>query len=771
MKRCLVVMVFAWACGVGATQASAQSCFDLPDTRSEGARSSARKITLGARVITKANCEYALTPDAAWVALPALDSDFAGVIDALATQTRTAMTTRPTTIYARAKQPKKTGTQVSIESIFLAGCSEYLLSEAHGFSLRVPVDTQRPTITREPNTAICGAEQLGLHVVPVARSADAPLLQRGPFVASLAVGTAELALDPGAYAIYAARTPDSVGYLVGRVATESSLTPLRAALNAAEQGTSRPWLRVAWNAGRMQLEAVSDALVRSDAWSELRTAAAANAAWLQRRDHKLGKLGMSEDGSSIFLPADDIGQRMKERYGNAAQHMAPDLGEWKDITAGVDLCVANRYALPQGSVAQNVGAKCVSMSRLLSPMSVHGGVAIGSGQVCVQDHVRVMTAAGTKDGAAHPERCASLQVATETEIDAPPFLLVTRGAQLRFDGQGRDHLFACLDNECIALPQADATLPLSKSGLLEIRHADTVDHARSAQALTRLRVGVIDPEREWHPVGLFTGKPTNDPNSAWHSLLHDADHVFTYARRRQHLDFRLSVSPTLAAAWNAARNQAHAATQLTQDLPVFGAVNGTLEGAKRPTLATLVTRDGTCPEQTAAEVAAQPVIDPERLLPDQELYVHLAQYVGEDAPLRCLARARLRIVDSRSLRATDQIRVGLLGDVQLMVFVTRPAAIGLSLPLVYGFWRWGYGLGLDGSISLATAVTFDPSQVSRAGLMASTALVWGPETLAPRLLSFGVALHAATGTHEDSPYGSVYLGLNLSSLLDVAGGR
>jgi hypothetical protein len=164
-------------------------------------------------------------------------------------------------------------------------------------------------------------------------------------------------------------------------------------------------------------------------------------------------------------------------------------------------------------------------------------------------------------------------------------------------------------------------------------------------------------------------------------------------------------------------------------------------------------------------------MDPERLLPDQAFYVHLAQYSDDTTALRCIARAHMRVAPSRSLRATSQIRVGLLGDVQLQVFLTRPAAIGLSLPLVYGFWRWGYGFGLDASISLSTAITFDPSEVSRSGLMASTAIVWGPEHIAPRLLSFGVALHGATGTHNDNPFGSVYAAINVSSLVDLAGGR
>lgn len=788
--RALVATVVSLI-GLGATRVSAESCFDLPDAHSETSRSSSRKVTLGARVTTKANCEYALLPDAAWVSLGAVDSDFATLIESVATQTHTTTSIRPTAIYARSKQPARgtTASQPSIESLFLAGCSEYLLSEAHGFSLRVPIDTQRPTVTRERGATACGADQMALYFVAMASATTAPLLSRGPYTSSLPTTADEIVLEPGAYAIYAARNEASVGYLVGRVATGSSLTPLRDALHAVEQGTSRPWLRAAWKQGRMQLEPVSDALRTSDAWSELRTAAAASAAWLQRHAKAdasntepvtLGKLRMSADGDAIYLPVDEITRHMTERYGTAGQQMAPNLTEWNDVAGGVDLCVAQRYALPQGTLTAAVGAQCIAMSRLLSPMAIHGGGDLGSGQVCVRDNVRVMTTTGTRAAGDPIERCAPLQTALQTglptadttQIDTPTFLLVTRGSQLRFDGQGGDQLFACLDNDCQPLPANGEMLTLERSGLLEIRHADSRDHARSAQALTRLRIGVIDPEREWHPVGLYTSTTASNvndaANSSWHKLLHDADHTFTYSRRGQQVDFRLSLSPTLAAAWNL---RGSATTQLTQDLPVFGGVTGSLEGARPPALVTLITTAAACPEQPAGELAQTPSIDPERLMPDQDFYVQLAQYTDQATPLRCLARAHLRVVAIRSLRGTEQIRIGLLGDVQLQVFITRPTAIGLALPLVYGFWRWGYGFGLDASIALSTAITFDPSQISRSGLMASTALVWGPERIAPRLLSFGVAFHAATGTHEDKPFGSVYTALNLSSLVDLAGGR
>jgi len=791
--------VSLWLGSTSIALASAPNCFSLPDQRGDHAGSSARKVTLGSRITTTAACEYALAPDATWVALGASDGDFAGLVDALATQTTTTLRERPTTIYGRALKKGARASDAAgsaLESVFLAGCTEYLLTEAHGFSLRVPIETQRPTVTRQAGATSCGADHVGLFVVAMASSATAPLLKRGPFVASLATDASELVLDPGAYAIYAARSSDDVGYLLGRVESGSSLTPLRDALRAVEEGRGSAWLRGSWKQGRFHLAPVSAALRNSEAWSELRTAAVANSAWLQRRDKQrnntteLGKVSLSPEGDAIHLPTNELTRAMVEQYGPEGRTMAPDLSEWSNVLDGIELCVASRYALPAAGarVTANVAPQCMAMSRLMVPLSVQSS-GLGSGRVCVRDNLRVMTTTGSRAGRDLPEICTDLQGPTSATAGTQSLLLVTRGSKLRFEGDGVGTLFACTNNVCQPLPDAHGTLSLDQAGLVEVRHADTVDNARSAQALTRARITVIDPEQQWHPVGLHTashpldGRPaTNNagnaaptastprraPRGPWTELRYDSETVFTYTRRQQRLDFRITMARNASAAWN---HRGEASSQLTQNIPVFGGIEGTLEGARPAALVALITETPACPEAPGAELSAQVPIDPEQLPPGADFYVQLAQYSGATLPLRCLARAHLRVVESRSLRAVDSIRVGLLGDAQLQVFVTRPAAIGLSLPIVYGFWRWGYGFGLDASISLSSAITFDPSQVTRTGLMASTALVWGPEQLAPRLLSFGVALHAATGTHKDSPFGSVYGAINLSSLIDMAGGR
>ena len=164
-------------------------------------------------------------------------------------------------------------------------------------------------------------------------------------------------------------------------------------------------------------------------------------------------------------------------------------------------------------------------------------------------------------------------------------------------------------------------------------------------------------------------------------------------------------------------------------------------------------------------------MDADRLLVDERFHVHLAQYHGDELPYRCIARAGFRVTEGLTTRATSKVRAGLLGDTRLVIFMNRPAAVGVMLPLAQARWRWVHGLGLDGALSLTAGAAFDDASITRAGVGFSTSIYWGPDPIAPRLLSIGVMLHAATGTHENKPTVSMFAGINLSTLLDAAGGR
>jgi hypothetical protein len=156
---------------------------------------------------------------------------------------------------------------------------------------------------------------------------------------------------------------------------------------------------------------------------------------------------------------------------------------------------------------------------------------------------------------------------------------------------------------------------------------------------------------------------------------------------------------------------------------------------------------------------------------DQTFQVFLARYQDDTAPYECLARASFRVREARALAPSRWLHAGLLGDVHLAAFFSAPASLGALLPVGYVHGRLPYGLGLDATVSLASAVSFEHAQVTRAGVGLTLGAGWGPLSVAPRLVTLGVMVHLSTGTGENEPWFSPYAALDLSTLVDLAGGR
>jgi hypothetical protein len=769
-----------------ATRAAARSCFQLPDEQNtgSGARvSSSRRVTLGSRIVATGQCEYALAPEGPWsgdvvITKSGGETDFAGLALELQRVAKWFVPEQLNSIFARPKKAKKIASEMNIESVFLAGCTEYLLSDGRGFSLNVPIETQKPTITRNPDEDDCGEPDLSLHFIPAEYEAPLKVLSGGPWASTLASATDQITLDPGGWAIYASRKDNSVGYLIGRIHSTSSLTPLRVGmLGFAQKSEQKPWLRATWTSGGYGLEPATEGLDQSDNWAELRTAAAANALWLAKSNPgakaivPIGKVMLADEGKRVVLPASTVSEIMVEKYGDAGQYLVPTLSDWQGVNQGLEVCLAPRYqaeaaqsaikALPPGSI-------CAGLQAMTEPLTIQGAGATPEGQICVSRRASVMTAFGAKQGSEQDETCASFDTQTP-ETAKPDFLIASIGDSLRFSGAGGSKLFVCIDNKCAPMPLGNTRIMLDKPGLIEIRLAESKDQANSIQGLTLLRLGVIDPITEWHPVGLYTSnKPP--PANRWTTLEYDEDDVFTYVRRSQQLIFRFSTSTTVPATFNA---RTDLPSQMTQEIPVVGRVKGSFAGTKPSTFVALVTREPTCPKEPAQEFRQKPQVNPDDLLIDQMFYVHFAQYHGENKPYRCISRAGFRVAERLSISAMSMMRFGLLGDTQAVVFMTRKTALGLAFPLAYGYLRLVYGLGVDASLSLTAASTIttrDPGKLTRAGLGFSAALTWGPDPYVPRLISFGGMLHAATGAGSQ-PWGSLYFGLNLSTLIDLAGGR
>lgn len=377
-----------------------------------------------------------------------------------------------------------------------------------------------------------------------------------------------------------------------------------------------------------------------------------------------------------------------------------------------------------------------------------------------------------------------------------PRRMAVAGDRVSIEGE---NLCVLLDNQPLA-PGEGGEYVLGRSGLLEIRQAGG-DGCTSRQALARLRVPVIDPRREWHPVGLYMGaseeqmRCSDDEEQGlcpWRALAHDESDVFAFVESRNELSFRLSTSPTVAAALSASPG---ATVQLTQDVPLLSGVSGTFQGAPESAIVAYASRDAACPDGegvTYADVRARRPLDPDTLGPDAQFYVHLLGVEAEDRPVQCLARAGFRVRPSRALgnfTVADFLgmELGLLGDAQLAVFISDPVAVGLVLPIAWfrltPGQRW---ISFDVAANLTGAVAFPGTlvnsagaevpygaSVSRLGVSLSWALTVGWPDYLPRLLSVGGMVHGAAETHAglDDPIVSFYVSINLATLIDLAGGR
>jgi hypothetical protein len=781
--KCIALMLIVGS--LTASSARADSCFRVgKEASSDEAKrhSTSRRVTLASPITVDASCEYTFDPAGVWHGDLAehknAESDFATLTLKLrAKGPAGGLPARPTSIFARKKSGAKGLAGAQIESIFLAGCTEYLLSTGRAFSLTVPVETQQPTISRGSGTDTCGASGLTLYFNPIDERTAPEVVRGGPWPNSLSRDKRDYTLKPGRWAIYGARSGSDIGYLVGRINSGSSYTPLRAGLLARKMASASnqgQWLRASWATGPLRFEPTSEKLRGSDLWAELRTAAAADALWLakgtsEENAEPLGRLLLAENGNSIALPSSSVSEVMQRRYGPAGKYLVPTYEDWSGLRDDLQVCLAPRYESTRlasaGMVRLPTGSTCSALASLSAPLEAQLGGAAATGQICVRRRMAIMTSDGVKTQQKTSETCTPLPLGVPAESRSD-FILAVTGDDIRYTGKPVLPLSMCADNQCQPLP-ADLWLPLRKSGLLEIRSGATAEQALASQGLTLLRLGVIDLATAWHPVGLYdpSDKPAAD---RWAELERDEPNVFTYLRRRHRLDFHLAVSPALTAAWNA---RADLPSQITEKIPVVGGVKGSFPGAKPSTFTAVVTRTAECPKDNAADLREKPLVDPENLLVDERFYVHLVQYQGEDKPYQCFARAGFRVAPRRSLSLVPQIRAGLFGDTQLMVFLTNRAALGVAQPLAYVYWRLVYGLGVDVSASLTAAGTFSKKELSRTGLGLSAAAVWGPEQDLPRLVSVGGMLHLATGTAGKQPIGSIFIACNLSSVFDIAGGR
>lgn len=754
-----------------------------------------RLVGLDDRVTLSPSCEYALTAEGPWSAAAGIagEADFATVYRALAQRPGATPAGDPRVIHGRrVSSGRGRDADPTPHTLMLRYCAHYLLEEQLAFRAVPEAGSGSLRIDRVADDG-CDGAAIELRAV---RGARGERLYGGDAEATLGTGQRSLSLPQGDWSLYAARPGSAVGLRVGVFRTQRVVTPLQNHLRSvgleARSPVAQPALLAArWDPrGPGLLLAPTDHALSSELlWPELRTAAEAGLLWIARVESdappvvlgtvqlEAGQPGaQGEDPAAIRLPDTAVRDLMRARYGEEGDALAPTASDWEALFGSLAVCLTPSYhdtrtASVGGPVPDPRACAALGGLTLMQTAATEATPT----RFCIQHGMQVLTSDGARQELGEPE-CFTLPAPGSAE--RPPYRIGIAGTRIALEGG--DGLCVTVDGQAIeATEDGDYRLP---AGLLEIRQGGG-EGCAGRQGLARLRMPVVDPQRDWHPVGLYTDA---DPDSLaceggegqcpWQALAHDEATHFAYVEARHELEFRFSTSPAVAAAINEDPIQG---VQVSQDVPLLSGVRGRFEGARDSAVVAYASRDAQCPAGTAyGELRQRPPFDPDALLVDATFHVFLLGVAGEEEPVECLARASFRVRSSRALLAETALdvlgfEVGVLGDAQALFFANDPVSLGLGLPLVW--FRFSPGIrfvSIEVSGMLTMAASFDPAELSRVGGALTWALQLGiPEHL-PRLLSIGGMLHGAAETSTiDNPLVSFFVGLNLSSLVDLAGGR
>lgn len=768
-----------------ASAASAQdaTCFEVAGRTEARAQ---QLVSLDDRVTLSSGCEYALDADGPYAALTG-ELDFATVYQRLARRPGVSVSGDPRVVYARRTGRRADPTQ---HTLMLRYCAHYLLEEQLAFRAVPEAGSGSLRIDRVADDG-CDGAAVELRAVQGARSER---LWAGAAEATLGAGQRSLSLPQGDWSLYAARPGGEVALRIGVFRTQRVVTPLQNHLRSVGLEARSPVAQPALLAARwdprgpgLLLAPTEHALSSELLWPELRTAAEAGLLWIARQETDappvvLGTVQLeAEQGeagqpAAIRLPDTAIRDRMRARYGEEGDALVPTASDWEAVFGELAVCLTPSYhdtrtAAVGGPVPDPRACAALGGLTLMQTAATEASPT----RFCIQHGMQVLTSDGARQELGEPE-CFTLPAPGSSE--RPPYRIGIAGTRVALErGEG---LCVTVDGEALE-PTEDGDYRLP-AGLLEIRQGGG-EGCAGRQGLARLRMPVIDPQREWHPVGLYTGGDPDaleceggDGQCPWQALPHDESTHFAYVEARHQLEFRLSTSPAVAAAIN--EDPAHG-VQVTQDVPLLSGVSGRFPGARDSAVVAYASRDAQCPAgATYGELRERPPFDPDALLVDATFHVFLLGVAGDDEPIECLARASFRARSSRALVAETALdvlgfEVGVLGDAQALFFANDPVALGLGLPLAW--FRFSPGIrfvSIEVSGMLTMAAAFDPAELSRVGVALTWALQLGiPEHL-PRLLSVGGMLHGAAETSSvDNPIVSFFVGLNLASLVDLAGGR
>ena len=303
-------------------------------------------------------------------------------------------------------------------------------------------------------------------------------------------------------------------------------------------------------------------------------------------------------------------------------------------------------------------------------------------------------------------------------------------------------------------------------GFVDVR-VDNHQGCRSLQTASLGRIGVIDPGRDWIPLGLSHASRGTSAEDvpAWQGILIDDPRTFARSRRDGDLRFRVNTPEGFASAWN--HPGRGAATVVSRFAPGVGESEEPFGAARPPALSTRVTDSPECVFDELESI--------DDVLVDERVFVHLVASDGETT--RCLASAAFRTWEPRVLTNLGrserrQLRLGVVGDARLGVFFSKPepGAIGALLPIVYVDLHLKAGFLFEISIPVTGAIAWEDGSGSRVSVAMMAAMNWGVPEIAPRLITTGFMIHAPW-PHPDDEVWSFFAGINLSSLFDLMGGR
>lgn len=679
-------------------------------------------LTLGARLSLDDTCEYSRRPEGPYRRVQGIDK----IVDLLSELGWG--TGDSTTVYARKRSDPDT-----LTSVFVDHCTDYMLAPGGAFA--VTPGAERGELELSRRSARCGASVLSLQLECSVRN--------GPPAATLSAAQSRVVL-PACTAGWqvAARPAGGRPYSLGRLRAGGE-TPLQAFFANRD---SRALMTPSFEQGLRFTPQDDDAL-----WEELRAAFASGAARIVRKQGAAASATACTEGEPVEVEvrgdgiaiADEVwADELRSELGDLRGVV--DLARIKELAGELHVCLASSYGVRQ------VGGAVLGLPFRQLAQTEAIGQTFANAEICVGHKTLRVTPNGLEPQDGERE-CAP---ATET-----PLFIAAHGSTIELP----EGAIACSGRDPL---EGEGRVFALRRGFVDVR-VDSHQGCRSLQTASLARVGVIDPGRDWIPLGLARASrgTSAEDVGAWQGLLIDDPRTFARSRRDGDLRFRINTPEGFAAAWNhPARG---AATLVSRFAPNVGDEEGAFGSARPPALSTRVT--------DSAECVFDELVSADDVLVDERVYVHLVANDGDTQ--RCLASAAFRTWEPRVLTNVGrserrQLRLGVIGDARLGVFFSKPepGAIGALLPIVYMDVHLKAGFLFEVSMPVTGAIAWENGAGSRVSVALMAAMNWGVPEIAPRLITTGFLIHAPW-PHPDDEVWSFFAGINLSSLFDLMGGR